>query len=78
MRHHPQLDIIAIGGEDGIIRLYDVIEISHPMEPCLQYSKSFERQESRILSLFWHPRGKVRFLFSAFSMVNLATVFDRH
>ena len=59
MRHHPELDIIAIGGEDGIIRLYEIIDVSDPMEPCLQYSKSFERQESRILSLYWHPRGKV-------------------
>jgi len=58
MRHHPELDMVAVGGEDGIIRLYEIIETSDDAEPCLIYSKSFERQESRILSLYWHPRGK--------------------
>ena len=45
----------------NVVRLYEVIEVNDPEEPCLLYLKSFERQESRILSLYWHPRGKVTF-----------------
>ena len=57
MRHSPVEDVVAIGGEDGIVRLYEVLEDT--TDCCLQYSKCFERQESRILSIAWHPRGKV-------------------
>ena len=57
MKHSPTQDLIAIGGEDGIVRLYDVIDTTD--DNCLQYNKSFERQDSRILSICWHPRGKV-------------------
>jgi len=57
MRHSPVADLIAIGGEDGIVRLYEVLE--ETSDCCLQYKKSFERQESRILAISWHPRGKV-------------------
>jgi len=56
MKHSPTQDLIAIGGEDGIVRLYDVIDTTD--DNCLQYNKSFERQDSRILSICWHPRGK--------------------
>ena len=62
MKHSPTQDLIAIGGEDGIVRLYDVIDTID--DNCLQYNKSFERQDSRILSICWHPRGKVSFYYT--------------
>ena len=62
MKHSPTQDLIAIGGEDGIVRLYDVIDTTD--DNCLQYNKSFERQDSRILSICWHPRGKVSFCYT--------------
>ena len=62
MKHSPTQDLIAIGGEDGIVRLYDVIDTTD--DNCLQYNKSFERQDSRILSICWHPRGKVSLCYT--------------
>ena len=62
MKHSPTQDLIAIGGEDGIVRLYDVIDTTD--DNCLQYNKSFERQDSRILSICWHPRGKVNLCYT--------------
>ena len=67
MKHSPTQDLIAIGGEDGIVRLYDVIDTTD--DNCLQYNKSFERQDSRILSICWHPRGKVSLCYVYKSVV---------
>lgn len=66
MKHSPTQDLIAIGGEDGIVRLYDVIDTTD--DNCLQYNKSFERQDSRILSICWHPRGKVSLCYTYMSV----------
>ena len=68
MKHSPTQDLIAIGGEDGIVRLYDVIDTID--DNCLQYNKSFERQDSRILSICWHPRGKVSFYYTYNGYIN--------
>lgn len=57
MKKSPNGELIAVGGEDGIVRIYEVMDTK--TDCCLQYSRSFERQDSRILSISWHPRGKV-------------------
>ena len=56
----PDGEVLAVGGEDGIVRIYEINDTQ--TDCCLQYSRSFERQDSRILSISWHPRGKVSFI----------------
>jgi U3 small nucleolar RNA-associated protein 4 len=48
----PDGATIALGCEDGTIILVDVAHGS------FNYSRSLERQRSRVLSLSWHPDGK--------------------
>ena len=57
----PDGEVLAVGGEDGIVRIYEINDTQ--TDCCLQYSRSFERQDSRILSISWHPRGKVSFIY---------------
>ncbi|XP_078689122.1 U3 small nucleolar RNA-associated protein 4 homolog [Branchiostoma floridae x Branchiostoma belcheri] len=44
---------IAVGSEDGCVRLFEVTEGE------LSYSRAFKKQEERILSLAWHESGEV-------------------
>ena len=61
MKMSPDGEVLAVGGEDGIVRIYEINDTQ--TDCCLQYSRSFERQDSRILSISWHPRGKVSFIY---------------
>jgi len=70
MKHSPTQDLIAIGGEDGIVRLYDVIDTTD--DNCLQYNKSFERQDSRILSICW-----LKFSMNFFSKICTGEIFEK-
>ncbi|KAJ3295790.1 U3 small nucleolar RNA-associated protein 4 [Borealophlyctis nickersoniae] len=49
---------IAVGCEDGFVRVYDISEGN------LTYQRSFERQDGRLLSLVWHQVGQNDFVIA--------------
>jgi U3 small nucleolar RNA-associated protein 4 len=46
---NPTNDVIAMGCEDGVIRLFRVVEHG------LEYLSALEKQNTKVLSLAWHP-----------------------
>ncbi|KAI8898761.1 WD40-repeat-containing domain protein [Globomyces pollinis-pini] len=49
MQVNPSQDVIAIGCEDGMIRLFKITDEG------LEYISALERQKTKVLSLAWHP-----------------------
>eukprot|EP00118_Oscarella_pearsei_P026759 m.310400 g.310400 ORF g.310400 m.310400 type:complete len:705 (+) comp51414_c0_seq1:26-2140(+) len=65
MRANHSDSQLAVGGEDGSIRLFDVADT----ERGLDYRCTFPKQESRILSLAWQPDDQYIYTGSAESVV---------
>ncbi|XP_020311894.1 U3 small nucleolar RNA-associated protein 4 homolog [Oncorhynchus kisutch] len=57
---------LAIGCEDGTVKLFEVLE-EH-----IQFERNLDRQKGRIISLSWHPSGT----HIAAGMMDMIRVFD--
>uniref|UniRef100_A0A8C7C897 UTP4 small subunit processome component n=1 Tax=Oncorhynchus kisutch TaxID=8019 RepID=A0A8C7C897_ONCKI len=57
---------LAIGCEDGTVKLFEVLEES------IQFERNLDRQKGRIISLSWHPSGTQ----IAAGMMDMIRVFD--
>uniref|UniRef100_A0A4W5PQ16 UTP4 small subunit processome component n=1 Tax=Hucho hucho TaxID=62062 RepID=A0A4W5PQ16_9TELE len=57
---------LAIGCEDGTVKLFEVLEES------IQFERNLDRQKGRIISLSWHPSGAQ----IAAGMMDMIRVFD--
>ncbi|XP_069575492.1 U3 small nucleolar RNA-associated protein 4 homolog [Brachyistius frenatus] len=57
---------LAVGCEDGTVKMFDVLE------DRIQFQKNLDRQKGRILSLSWHPSGSL----IAAGMMDMIRIFD--
>ncbi|XP_067091369.1 U3 small nucleolar RNA-associated protein 4 homolog [Osmerus mordax] len=63
---NPQGTHLAVGCEDGTVKLFEVLE------DRVQFERHLERQKGRIISLAWHPSGTQ----IAAGMMDMIRVFD--
>ncbi|XP_056138173.1 U3 small nucleolar RNA-associated protein 4 homolog [Lampris incognitus] len=66
MSSNSQGTLLAIGCEDGTVKLFEI------MEDTIQFQRNLDRQKGRIISLFWHPSGTL----IAAGMIDMIKVFD--
>ncbi|XP_062403581.1 U3 small nucleolar RNA-associated protein 4 homolog isoform X1 [Sardina pilchardus] len=63
---NPQGTHLAVGCEDGTVKLFEVLEDS------IRFERNLDRKKGRVLSLCWHPSGtKI-----AAGMMDMVRVFD--
>ncbi|XP_031420781.1 U3 small nucleolar RNA-associated protein 4 homolog isoform X2 [Clupea harengus] len=63
---NPQGTHLAVGCEDGTVKLFEILEDK------IQFERNLDRKKGRILSLSWHPSGtKI-----AAGMMDMIRVFD--
>ncbi|KAJ3252444.1 U3 small nucleolar RNA-associated protein [Boothiomyces macroporosus] len=53
MQVNPSQQVLAVGCEDGVVRLFRIVENG------LEYLSALERQSSRVVSLAWHPHKPI-------------------
>ncbi|XP_077568215.1 U3 small nucleolar RNA-associated protein 4 homolog [Stigmatopora nigra] len=58
--------LLAVGCEDGTVKIFEILE------DRIQFQRNLERQKSRIMSLSWHPSGKLL----AAGMMDMIKIFD--
>ncbi|KAK2841753.1 hypothetical protein Q5P01_011953 [Channa striata] len=63
---NSQGTLLAVGCEDGTVKIFEVLE------ERIQFQRNLDRQKSRIISLSWHPSGT---LITA-GMMDMIRVFD--
>ncbi|KAM8860847.1 U3 small nucleolar RNA-associated protein 4 homolog [Synchiropus picturatus] len=63
---NPQETVLAVGCEDGSVKLFEVLQ------DRIQFQRNLDRQKGRIVSLSWHPSGRLL----AAGMVDVIRVFD--
>uniref|UniRef100_A0A4W3GDM0 UTP4 small subunit processome component n=1 Tax=Callorhinchus milii TaxID=7868 RepID=A0A4W3GDM0_CALMI len=66
MSCNPEETHLAIGCEDGSVKLFEIIPEK------LQYARNLDRQKGRVLSLAWHKAGSL----IATGSLNVICVFD--
>ncbi|KAM9754844.1 LOW QUALITY PROTEIN: U3 small nucleolar RNA-associated protein 4 homolog [Menidia menidia] len=66
MSSNGQGSLLAVGCEDGTVKLFEVLE------ERIQFQRNLDRQKGRIISLSWHPSGtKI-----AAGMMDVIRIFD--
>lgn len=63
---NSQGTLLAVGCEDGTVKMFEVVE------ERIQFQRNLDRQKSRILSLSWHPSGTM----IAAGMMDMIRIFD--
>ncbi|KAM6946210.1 U3 small nucleolar RNA-associated protein 4 homolog [Aplochiton taeniatus] len=63
---NPQETHLAVGCEDGTVKLFEIKEES------VQFERNLDRQKGRILSLCWHPSGTL----IAAGMMDMIRIFN--
>uniref|UniRef100_A0A3Q2ZFD0 UTP4 small subunit processome component n=1 Tax=Hippocampus comes TaxID=109280 RepID=A0A3Q2ZFD0_HIPCM len=58
--------LLAVGCEDGTVKIFEILE------DRIQFQRSFDRQKCRIISLSWHPSGKLL----AAGVMDMIRIFD--
>ncbi|KAF3689278.1 U3 small nucleolar RNA-associated protein 4 -like protein [Channa argus] len=58
--------LLAVGCEDGMVKMFEVLE------ERIQFQRNLDRQKSRIISLSWHPSGTL----IAAGMMDMIRIFD--
>ncbi|XP_040894438.1 U3 small nucleolar RNA-associated protein 4 homolog isoform X1 [Toxotes jaculatrix] len=58
--------MLAVGCEDGTLKMFEILE------DRIQFQRNLDRQKGRIISLSWHPSGKL----IAAGMMDMIRVFD--
>ncbi|KAM8891989.1 LOW QUALITY PROTEIN: U3 small nucleolar RNA-associated protein 4 homolog [Spinachia spinachia] len=63
---NSQGTLLAVGCEDGTVKLFEVLK------ERIQFQRNLDRQKSRIISLSWHPSGTL----IAAGMMDMIRIFD--
>ncbi|KAG8012843.1 U3 small nucleolar RNA-associated protein 4-like protein [Nibea albiflora] len=58
--------LLAVACEDGTVKMFEVLEEG------IQFQRNLDRQKGRIISLSWHPSGKL----IAAGMMDMIRIFD--
>ncbi|XP_058501972.1 U3 small nucleolar RNA-associated protein 4 homolog [Solea solea] len=64
--NNSQGTVLAAGCEDGTVKMFEILE------ERIQFQRNLDRQKSRVLSLSWHPSGKL----IAAGMMDMIRIFD--
>lgn len=66
LRSNPQGTLLAVGCEDGTVKIFEVLD------DRIQFQRNLDRQKGRIISVSWHPSGtKI-----AAGMMDMIRIFD--
>ncbi|XP_059192123.1 U3 small nucleolar RNA-associated protein 4 homolog [Centropristis striata] len=63
---NSQGTLLAVGCEDGTVKMFEILEQG------IQFQRNLDRQKGRIISLSWHPSGKL----IAAGMMDMIRIFD--
>ncbi|KAM3870487.1 U3 small nucleolar RNA-associated protein 4 homolog [Diretmus argenteus] len=63
---NPQGTHLAIGCEDGTVKIFEILE------ETIQFQRNLNRQKNRIISLSWHPSGAL----IAAGMMDMIRIFN--
>ncbi|KAF7646187.1 hypothetical protein LDENG_00192030 [Lucifuga dentata] len=63
---NSQETLLAIGCEDGTVKLFELLE------DRIQFQRNLDRQKGRIISLSWHPTGQL----IAVGMMDMIKIFN--
>ncbi|TKS73737.1 U3 small nucleolar RNA-associated protein 4 -like protein [Collichthys lucidus] len=58
--------LLAVGCEDGTVKMFEILS------ERIQFQRNLDRQKGRIISLSWHPSGKL----IAAGMMDMIRIFD--
>ncbi|KAI3371763.1 hypothetical protein L3Q82_024314, partial [Scortum barcoo] len=63
---NSQGTLLTVGCEDGTVKMFEMLEEG------IQFQRNLDRQKGRIMSLSWHPSGKL----IAAGMMDMIRIFD--